>query len=517
MRTSIRSAAVLVTASMALTACGAEIPAVDAGDKTGSGTVVLRLATIDGEGSPLSPGVAAFLEALQSESDGAFRVEVTYTYGGGAPDAESRLIQAIASGDLDGGWPSTRAFSRAGIEGLDAIEAPLTLTSYEALDALVSGPAAERALATLDGSGVAGLGLDIADLRRPFAADAFLLGPGDWHGIAFRSYNSPVQAAAIEALGATATDLSFGWVQEVAGERLQGIETGIGVYAGNSFGAQLPYVTANVVLWPKVNVLAMAQERLDSLTDEQRGWVDGAVDAALAASAAADHDESSSVDALCEAGVRFALASDDDLAALEEAVQPVIDALNASEADQALLADVLAIAAEHPDTDVLNVPDECTGDAADDPSAEVPDEVSSLPDGQYRTEIRLADVTAAGVDNGPGWTGTWTLTIEKGTYVLTCRAIESPGRDCGNTTFEGALEAGDLLGRDDVVYFDFDEELIAHLTGCELPATAEPGHCFNMPTYRARWTIEGDRLTFTDAGDVAPYHLTLAEWQRIDQ
>lgn len=517
MRTSIRSAAMLISASMAITACGADAPAAGAGDKAGSGTIVLRFATIDGEGSPLSPGVAAFVETLESESDGAFRVEITYTYGDGAPDAESRLIQAIASGDLDGGWPSTRAFSRAGIDGLDAIEAPMKLTSYEALDALASGTAAERALAALDGSGVAGLGLDAGDLRRPFAADAFLLGPGDWHGIAFRSYNSPVQTAAIEALGATARDLSFAWDEEVAGGRLQGIETGIGVYAGNSFGSRLPFVTANVVLWPKVNVLAMAQERLDSLTDEQRGWVDEAVGAALAASATAGHDESSSVQALCEVGVRFALASDEDLAGLEEAMQPVIDALNASEADQALLAEVLAIAAEHPDADVLNVPDDCIGDAPADPLAEVPDEVSSLPDGQYRTEIRLADLTAGGVDNGPGWTGTWTLTIENGTYVLTCRAIESPGKDCGNTTFEGPLEAGDLLGGDDVVYFDFDPELMSHLTGCQLPATAEPGHCYDAGTYRAGWTLDGNRLTFADAGEAAPYHLTLAEWQRIDE
>ena len=515
MRTNLRPAAMLITGGMLLAACGADAPA-PAGDRTGSGTVVLRFATIDGENSPLAPGVAAFVEALETESNGAFRVEVTHTYADGAPDAESRIVEAIASGDLDGGWPSTRAFSRAGIGGLDAIEAPMTLTSYDALNALVTGTAAEHALAALDGSGVAGLALVTGDLRRPFAADSFLLEPSDWDGIAFRSYNSPVQDDAIEALGATPANLSFGWVQEVAGGRLQGIETGIGVYAGNSFSTQLSYATANVVLWPKVHVLAVSAERLDSLGDEQRAWIDAAVDAAVAASTEADYDESAEVTELCAAGVRFALASDEELAALEEAVQPVIDALSASDADRDLMADVLAIAAEHPDTDVPTVPGDCLGEPDEDPLADVPDEISSLPDGQYRTEIRLADLAAVGVDNGPGWTGTWTLTIEDGTYVLTCRAIESPGKDCGNTTYEGALEAGDLLGRDDIAYFDFDEELMAHLTGCELPATGEPGRCYGAETYRAQWSLDGDRLTFTDAGGAAPYHLTLAEWQKID-
>ncbi len=515
MRTFIRLAAMLVVAAVALAACGSQPPAGPGGDRIGSPTVVLRFATFDGESAPEIPGVRAFVDALESESGGAFRVEVTYAYGEGAPDAESRLVQAIASGDLDGGWPSTRAFARAGIDGLAAIEAPLTLTSYEAIKALATGAAAEQALSALDGTGIAGLGLVAGDLRRPFAADGFLRRPDDWEGIAFRSYNSPIQSSTIEALGGTARDLSFGWHEEVAGGRLQGIETGIGVYAMN-FSTEVPYATANVVLWPKVHVLALSQERLDALTDEQRGWLERATAAALAAASAADYDESAAVARACEAGVRFAVASDDDLAAMRHAVQPVIDALSASEADRALLTEVLAIADEHPDIYMPEVPVECMGESDEDPLAEVPDEVSSLPDGQYRSEIRLDDLRAAGVDNGAGWTGTWTLTVEDGTWVLTCRAIETPGKDCGNSTYEGALEAGNLLGRDDVVYFDFDEELMAHLTGCELPATGEPGHCYSAETYRARWMLEGDRLTFAEAGQETSYHLILTEWQKID-
>lgn len=515
MRLSPRSVAFLSLGGMILAACGSNSPAPVAADRIGSETLVLRFATFDGETGLVPPGVQAFLDALESESAGGIRVELTYTYGDGAPDAESRLVEAIASGDLDGGWPSTRAFSRAGIAGLDAIEAPMTLTNPEALELLASGPAAERALVALDGTGVAGLGLFPADLRRPFAADAFLLSPDDWDGISFRSYNSPVQSDTIAALGATPRDLSFGWVQEVAGGRLDGIESGIEVYAAN-FSTELPYATANVVLWPKVSVLALSQQRLDSLTDEQRAWVDRAVEAASAARSAAAYDESSAVEAACERGVRFSLASDEDLAALHNAVQPVIDALSASESDRALLADVLAIADQHPDNYVPPVPEDCMGEPVDDPLAEVPDEISSLPAGQYRTEIRLADVTAAGVDNGPGWTGIWTLTVDDGTYVLTCRAVESPGKDCGGTTFEGALEAGNLVGRGDVVYFDHDEDLMAHLTGCQLPATAEPGHCLSAATYRARWTLVDDRLTFDHAGEEAPYHLTLTEWRKID-
>ena len=66
-------------------------------------------------------------------------------------------MKAITSGEVDGGWPSTRAFANAGITGLETVEAPMTLTSYAAEKALVSGPVADKLLAELDGTGVVGL------------------------------------------------------------------------------------------------------------------------------------------------------------------------------------------------------------------------------------------------------------------------------------------------------------------------------------------------------------------------
>jgi hypothetical protein len=61
----------------------------------------------------------------------------------------------------------------------------MTVTSYAAKKALGSGPAADRPPAELDGTGVVGLNLAVGPLRRPFAAKAPLLGPGDWAGATF--------------------------------------------------------------------------------------------------------------------------------------------------------------------------------------------------------------------------------------------------------------------------------------------------------------------------------------------
>jgi hypothetical protein len=50
-----------------------------------------------------------------------------------------------------------------------------------------------------------------------------------------------------------------------------------------------------------------------------------------------------------------------------------------------------------------------------------PEESSELRDGEYRVEITTDDVAAAGLDNEPGWTGTWTLAVKDVTNETSCR------------------------------------------------------------------------------------------------
>ena len=205
-------------------------------DKAGAQTLVLNLATVDAvvDTGGVDVGQLAFVKNLESVSAGLIKVDVTTGYGDGATDAESQLVKAIASGDVDGGWPSTRAFANAGIPALEAVEAPLTITSYAASKAVVSGQVASDLLDRLKGTGVMGLGLTVGPLRRPFAAQAPLLGVADWKGTTFRSFNSPIQADVIRALGATPVTAGSDWSDQVAAGTLRGVEFDIEQYAANS-------------------------------------------------------------------------------------------------------------------------------------------------------------------------------------------------------------------------------------------------------------------------------------------
>jgi TRAP-type C4-dicarboxylate transport system substrate-binding protein len=499
----------------ALTVIGActNGPAADVADKTGGETVVLRMATIDGEVHGFNgPGTQAFLDSLAELSSDRLKVVMTTSFGEGAADAESKLVEAIASGEIDGGWPATRAFAAAGIEGLEAVEAPMMITSYAAAKELVSGPVADSAIAALDGSGVVGLGLAVAELRRPFAADAALLGPEDWQGIRFRSFNSPTQSAAISALGAVPVNAYADWQDQVAAGELRGIEAGFGVPDGPARN-----VTGNVVLWPKVPVFSVSQKRYDALSDEQRGWLRQAAASATQASVEATWDESTQAAALCNRGFRFVDATSEQLANLRAAWKPVIDDLAADPESGPLMEEIERLGVKYPDADVLEVPASCRQPAEPPAELEVPDQPSTFPAGIYRMEVTLDDVRAAGLNNGPGFTGTWTLTVEDGTYQLSCRVIDRPDRDCGTSGIpDHVYEAGHLRGTGPTVYFAQDVELLSELSGCTVTSSNIPDRCHIVDPYSMTWELDADGLTFSELSSAADVLYAIKPWQKID-
>ena len=486
--------------AVTLMATAAACSAAGATDKAGSGTVVLKLASIDevnGNGQAFGP--QAFVDGLSKLSGGRLKIEVAKEFGNGGAEAESDLVKAIASGKLDGGWPATRAFAGAGIRGLEAVEAPLTITSYAAEKALVSGPPAATMLARLKGTGVVGLGLAVGPLRRPFAVDRPLLEPADWQGAAFRVYNSPIQTETIKALGATPVNVGFTWVDEVRTGKLRGVEFDIAQYVKNGDTTEAGNVTANIVLWPKVFVLSFNQKRFDALSEQQRGWIRQAADQAVKASVDATYDETTPARALCSVGVRFMWASPEQTSATRAKLQPVLDRLAADPTSGPLLKEIEAIATKYPQPVVPDVPDNCRqGVSKTETALQIPTKVSALPDGIYRQQVTVPEVEAAGLSNNDGWSGTWTMTVRHATYEVRCRPIADPGKDCGNFVSNGPIEVGDLRGTGPDLYFVPNAARLSKLTGCKLPTSNTlPDHCGPDDPYRVNWKLAGDQLTFS--------------------
>jgi TRAP-type C4-dicarboxylate transport system substrate-binding protein len=329
-------------------------------DKTGSDVVTLHLASIDTlntNGQMVAPGV--FIDKLKELSGGRIAVTVQHDYDAGAATAETDMVRAIAAGTLDGGWPGTRAFSRAGVRGLEPVEAPMALSSYAAEKAVVTGPEGQALLDTLSGSGVLGLGLAVGPLRRPWSVDRPLVDPRSWRGTTFRSYNSPVADDAIKALGAVPVEAGWTFPTLVRAGQLSGVETDVAQYVHNGYGSLLPDAVGNVVLWPRIFVLAISAKRFAALSAQQQAWVRAAADDAVRASVDLAYEENSLARTLCTLGVRFADATPEQLRRLHEATEPVTERLAKDPATAPSMRAMQSIADRYPDTDELDVPADC--------------------------------------------------------------------------------------------------------------------------------------------------------------
>lgn len=481
------------------------------GDKTGGDTVVLKFATIDGSLDPfgVNYGPAAFVAGLEEVSGGRLRADVITEFGGGKASAESELVAAIKAGEVDGGWPATRAFAAAGISGLEAVEAPMLITNFQAEDELVSGPVSDDLIDRLDGSGVVGLGLAAGGLRRPVGGKQ-LVSPQDWAGVRFRSYNSPVQRATVEALGGRPTQVGLYWMNWIEAGRLDGAEFDVIGLAGVD-GGSVRHVTSNVVLWPKVFVLTLGEQTWKRLSDAQRGWVEQAAGLATRASVNGKFDESAAAGELCDRGVRFHTASPDDLYRLRSLTQPVVDDLAADPENGPILRQLTELADDHPALEGVPVPAICADQGAANDVGSIPTTPSEIPEGEYRVQISTADVERAGMTNAIGNTGVWTLTIRDATFSLRCTPVDDPGIDCGHATFDGPLEVGDLYGEGNDVYFAANGERMARETGCNL----DEGECTVLDPYRMTWRLTGDQMVFTHFVPEGANQWLVKPWTKI--
>lgn len=312
----------------------------------------------------ISPEIQAFIDEVQADNSITVTVDENWTVHHDGVEAigdEVSVAKAVAAGDIDLAWSSTRVFPALGVDGFRAVEAPMLITSYAAERDVVSGETGAAILAGLGGSGVTGLSVFPGTLRSPVTTGHPLLDPADWAGKRVVYFHEPaadsVQAETIEALGGVPSYLGLhiiddldGGVVDAGTDSLDDLSDGGATNAG-------PFMTSNVVLWPTLSMLVANTERFAGLSESQRNTI----------TAAARHLRDSfmtvgmdpSVVPLVCAMTKLAVATPEQLAALRTAVQPVYDSLEADPVEAPFLHQLEKIAAAHPDADVPSVPASC--------------------------------------------------------------------------------------------------------------------------------------------------------------
>jgi TRAP-type transport system periplasmic protein len=393
-RARLATVALAVIAAVLAGGCGG---GGGSGDKAGGSgePVVLRMANAYGD-LQTAPVVEQFVSQVKARSGGSLRVQVTSRWGDYADDAEQQVVRAVAAGKADLGWAGARVFDTMGVPSFQALQAPMLIDSYALEQAVVASDMPGQMLQGLDKVGVRGLGVLPDSLRKPVAVRHPVLGVGDWRGITFGTLKSQGQAQAIRSLGATPMEVFRRSRNEALLDgRLQGLEMDLFVYEHGGPVQPAPYVTANVTLWPQMDVLFANPVRLGRLTEQQRGWLQQAAqDAAGRVAALADRDAQSLKNA-CRSGARFANASPADLAALRGAFASVYASLERDPQTKAFIERIQALKRSTSAEAPLAIPAGCTGTAPQQPAASAGTAPADL-NGTYRYLLTKEDARKVG-------------------------------------------------------------------------------------------------------------------------
>lgn len=414
---------VAVAVAMVVGACTSEGTSEGGtGDKAGGAgePVVLKMATVNGD-LDFTPQIQYLVERVAQLSDGNIQIEVVYEVGDFAPDADQKVVRGVASSEFDLGFTSTVGYEALGAENFIALSAPMLIDSYALEDAVIESGLTDQMLPGLEDIGVTGLGVLGGALRKPVTVDGPLLGPADWRGITFGTANSDGQAEAIRALAATPMAV-VGDSRDRALKKgsIDGFESSLHAYRLNGQEEAAPYVAANVNLWPQTLAVVSNPDAIARLSDLQRGWLDQAMDDAAERSTALVNTDASSLEGSCDAGARFALASDADLAALHEAFAQVYETLQQDPATQGFIEQIQDLKRSTPFEPAPPIGPECmgeapgqTGHAAGDADAKA----ASRLNGVYRFTISKEEAVAAGAGDDPDYPTTVTVTLEDGTFI----------------------------------------------------------------------------------------------------
>lgn len=443
--------------------------------------VVLTMANINGPPEELQP----FASAVAQLSGNTLRIEFKNNWRTGSTGNETGLIADVRAGKADLGWAGSRAFDSVGVKSFDALNAPLLIDNYPLEAKVLASSMVAPMLTGLKPLGLVGLGILPGPMRKPLGVWP-LVRPQDYRGKTVAYSRSQIGEETLSALGATGVEIPAGGPIGA----YDGVEQQIYAIEGNSYDSVAPFLTANVNLWPRPLVLFMNHKAFDTLTSEQQTSLSrAAATAAPSTLALQKKGQSDATALLCRRGLSLLTATDSDLAALRQAVQPVYTQL---EGDAQTSAAIEQITTMRQQSDSTATPDAatCTGSGVQMPAAL--GQATAI-DGVYSYHTTVDELRAADpdpVDVIPENYGDFQTVFNRGLFT---QAQPLGDKEAGTFSVVG-------------------NKLTMTVTqGSGGPAHDRPGEVF---TYY--WSLYRDQLTLMVVpGQVSPVGLTLKPWTRL--
>lgn len=291
----------------------------------------------------VTPDQQAFVDRLAELSEGSITVDLQENWqpSGGSANVEEALALAVEAGEVDVAWVTMRSVSAIGITGADALEAPLLIQTHAQQREVATGVVGEMIMRQFKETNVAALAMLPGPEQFPLASGAAILDVSDWAGktVEYASGDNPdsIAALTIQAFGATpSADGSAPVADVLAGTVQAAIANPADLVAGGATKAG-PFLTANLPLWPKMSAIVINRDVYERLSTRQNGFIDGSVVRAQDLAMAAP-DLTTPVSEACAAGVRFGVATSDQVSAYQATIQPIYDKLSKDEQEGKIFA-----------------------------------------------------------------------------------------------------------------------------------------------------------------------------------
>ena len=321
-------------------------------------------------------------------SKGSVLVDVRWNAGLEYVDGEEAIAKQVRAGDLDLGWVGSRAFDTLGVSSLRAVQAPFLITDNRLTKAVAQDEVAAAMLSDLSKAALVGLGLYPDQLRHPVGFRKPLASISAFKGARIRTLTSNTSDAVLRALGAEPVHLKgSAYRAAIDDHTLDGVDASLGL-APSLGGA---FLTGNVSIFPRMNVLFSSESALDQLDEPQRAALSRAAADTLAHSVESLPDADDPTP-FCRGGGAVVTVTPAQLDAMRAAVRPVYTELESDPGTKRAIDRIRALARRFR-------PAPTTGSCGDPPPAPPGSGTHVVPDGTYTAVATKADALRLGTKN----------------------------------------------------------------------------------------------------------------------
>ena len=322
---------IAATALPFLAGCSSASPVTPSTVAADAPRVTLRMADAESQGQSSQPWIDKFVNEVAGQSGGTIAIDVLYKVGGGNVDKAGELTVArqVVAGDVELALVPVRAWSDVGVTSLQALEAPMLIDSDALLTAVAADPLTEPLLGAMQEQGIVGLSIWPEDLRHPFTWEQNgppILEAADLAGAKIWTLPSKLHTTILAGLGATPVNSTLAELDSmVANGSLQAAESSFNAIASLS---GKPTGTADVVLYPKYQVLVADDAAFSRLSADQQGIVRSAADAARDLAVMKHVPDAETAPNWCRSGGRVVLAGEARVATFRQAAAPILTKLS---------------------------------------------------------------------------------------------------------------------------------------------------------------------------------------------